>query len=470
MVADLGPYRQHGNVYGDSPLWKAGRHGYYLQFDGTDECINCGTYKFDWDLTNELSIVALANHGASQVNTIFARSTYVRPVRLYGQTGGRFGFRVYTDTVNDTIINSTSFHATDGSEWVHVAGTWKPYGAYLYINGVQEASDTITYGNLNVIDNQFVGIGGTYEGGNFLSCWNGGIEYVLIYNRALSSEEIKWLYQEPFTIFDSSINPAPVYTPVSIVSLAGSIEATSVTSARLESISSSVETKINWLNDALFNGMTPNAFKLSTTLSLGWFWIRVAGCSALYRGPAIDRVNFSDILVIVDQDSELVSPSCYLPLDSSSIYFYMIRRFSHCGNRELTLKAAAKVSIDANGDLAKAHPNKIFASKIEQMDGNKVRFIWFYCPLDQQSQPTCFKVYYDGATGQIDFEKALATIEYKGHKFYNYTSDFLQPGRYLFTVKVEDADGVQDSSSLQSAIEFNATSTEGIDILAAETV
>jgi len=37
-----------------------------------------------------------------------------------------------------------------------------------------------------------------------------------------------------------------------------------------------------WLREALFNGMTANAFKLGTTLSLGWFWLRIAGCSALY--------------------------------------------------------------------------------------------------------------------------------------------------------------------------------------------
>jgi hypothetical protein len=469
-VADPGPYRQHGIFYGGPPFWKPGRHGYCLQFDGTDECIGLGTGKFGWDLTNELSVVALTNHGASQVKTIFARSTYVRPVRLYGLTNGKFGWRVYTDTANDCIIESTSSHATDGNEWAHVAGTWKPYGAYLYINGVQEASDTDTDGNLNVYDNQFVGIGGTYEGSSYHSCWNGGIEYVFIYNRALSAEEVKWLYREPFAMFDKSVSPVPVHVPLSIVSLAGSIGVTSATSARLESISSSSEITISWLSDVLLNGMTANAFKLGTTLSLGWFWIRVAGCSALYRGLDMDHIDFTNILTVADQDASTISPPNYLPHDSKTTYFYVIRRFNHSGRWELTLRAAVKVPIDTDSELVKPHPNKAFALKAEKLDGNKVRLTWLYCPIEQGSPPVRFNVYYDGATGFIDYETPLSTIEYKGQTFYSYTSDALQSGRYQFAVKAQDANDVEHSSSARLAIESDGINPDGIDILAIETV
>jgi hypothetical protein len=469
-VADLGPYRRHGDFLGGPPLWKSGLHGYCLQFDGTDECIDCGTGKFGWDLTNELSVVALVNHGASQLNTIFARCVYVRPVRLHGQTNGKFGWRVYTDTENDCIINSTSPHATDGSEWVHVAGTWKSHGAYLYINGVQEAFDTTTDGNLNLTDNQFVGIGGTYESSGFASCWNGSIEYVFIYNRVLSAEEVKWLYREPFAMFDSSVSSAPVHAPVSILSLAGFVGATSAASARLESLSHSTEMKASWLRNALFNGMIANAFKLSTTLSLGWFWLRVAGCSVLYRGTRMDRIDFANILAVADRDATSISPPGYLSHDNNTTYFYVTRRFNRCGDWELTLSAAAKVSIDADGELAKPHPNKIFASRVKQADGNKVHLVWFYCPLEQGSPPVRFNIYYDGAIGQIDYETALATIEYKGQRFYSYTSDALQPGRYLFAVKTEDADGLQHNSAARMVIELETNSPDGIDILAAETI
>ncbi|MEJ2702426.1 MAG: LamG domain-containing protein [Sedimentisphaerales bacterium] len=469
VVTDLGPYRQRGDFYGGSPLWAPGRHGYCLLFDGVDECIDCGTAKFGWDLTNELSVVALAKHGASQVNTVFARSAYVRPARLQGQAGGKFEWRVYTDTANDCIIDSTSSHAIDGSEWVHVAGTWRPHGAYLYVNGVLEASDTATDGNLKVDDNQFVGIGGTYESGNFVSCWNGGIEYVFIYSRALSAEEVRWLHREPFAMFDSSVSSAPIHAPASMVSLAASLSATSAASARLESISSSAEVKAKWLSDALFNGMTANAFKLATTLTLGWFWVRVVGCSALYRGPDMDRIDFADILAVAGPDATAISPPDYLSHDANTTSFYVARRFNPCGDWELTLRAAVKVSIDADGDLAKPHPNEIFALRINRVDGNKVRLVWFHCPLEQESSPAYFKVYCDGATGHIDFESALTAIEYRRPKFYSYITDALQPGRYLFAVRAEDADGAQHACSATLGIELDGIAPDGIDILAAET-
>lgn len=468
MVADIGPYRQHGSFHGGSPLWKPGQHGSCLEFDGTDKCIDCGSGKFGWDFTNELSIVALANHSASQTNTVFCRSRYSRPIKLYGLVNGGFAFQVRADV--SQIMSSTSTHATDGSEWVHVAGTWRPNDGHLYINGVQEAYNTAIGGTLAVLDDMPVGIGGVYEGATYVGCWNGGIEYVFIYNRALSAEEIRWLYRKPFAMFNRSISSAPVHAPASFVSLAGFAGATSAASARLESINSSAEIKSSWMSDALFNGITANAFKLGTTLSFGWFWIRIAGCSALYRGLGMDRIDFANILAISNQDATAISPPGYLPHDRSITYFYVIRRFNHCGNWELTLSAATKVSIDENGDLAKPRPNKVFALKAEQTNGNRIRLTWFYYPLEQESPPACFHVYYDGATGQIDYETALVTIKYTGQKFYSYTSDTLQSGRYLFAVKAEDADSTQYVSSERLAIELDGTGPDGIEILAVETI
>lgn len=469
VAADLGFYRQHGSFYGGSPLWTPGRHGYCLQFDGTDECIDCGTGKFGWDLTNELSVVALVNHGASQTNTIFARSAFVRPVRLFGQNGGKFLWRVFTDTENDCTLYSTSSHATDGSEWIHVAGTWKPYGGHLYINSVLEASDTATYGNLNLVENQFVGIGGTYESG-FIGCWNGTIEYVFIYNRALSAEEIQWLYREPFAMFDSSVSSAPVHAPVSIVSLAGSIDATSGTSARLETMSSLMKIRASWFSDALYNGMTANALKLGTALSLGWFWTRVTGCTALFRGSDMNQIDFSNILTVTDQDTVTISTPDSLPHDSNTTYFYVIRRFNHCGDWEQTIKGATKINIDVDGELATPPPNKIYVSKIKQVDGHKISLTWFYNSLEQQSPPVRFNIYSDGATGQIDYDNALATIEYKGQRFYSYTSGVLLPGRYLFALNAEDSNGNQHDSSTYLPIELDNVVPDVIDILTVETV
>ena len=469
-VADCGLRRNNGSFHYDTnaPLWKPGKHGSCLEF-GTDRCVDCGTGKFGWDLTNQVSVVALVNQSAIQTNTIFARSGYVRPVRLHAQASGKASWRVYTDST-DCLITSTSQHATDGSEWVHVAGTWRVGDGRLYVNGILEVSESSSTGTLNTTDNQFVGIGGTYEGSNYIYCWNGKIEYVFVYNRALSAEEVRWLRREPFAMFAGSISPTSIHVHSATISLAGLVGGASAASAKLKTICSLPSTERCWLRGALFNGMTANAFKLGTTLSLGWFWARVAGCSTLYRGSCIDLIDFANILTVSERNDGNISPPGYLPHHSNSTYFYVIRRFNHCGYQENTLAAAAKVSIDASGKLVKPQPNKVFALRAEQAADNRIRLTWFYCCLEQKSPAACFNIYYDSRTGQIDYNNTLAKIIYQGRKFYSYQSDTLEAGKYLFAIRAEDANGIENSSSAQQSIQLDAANLDPIDIVSAERV
>jgi len=230
------------------------------------------------------------------------------------------------------------------------------------------------------------------------------------------------------------------------------------------------QVELNWLRDTLFNGMTANAFKLGTALTLGRFWIRVTGCSALYRGPDIEQIDFDTVLAVAQTDAYEILPPDYLPHESSSTYFYIVRRYNHCGYQEHTLAAAVKLSLNSEGEMDKPQPNKVFTARAEQVDTGKVRLTWFYCPLEQNSQPACFNIYHDNRTGQIDYENPLAVISYKGRKFYCYISDLLEPGRYLFAIKAEDADGVERYSSVHLSIEIDGTGPDAPTILQAETV
>ena len=234
IVADCGPRRNNGTFHYSTtaPAWNSGRHGSCIEF-GTERCVDCGTGKFGWDLTNEVSVIASVNQSASQVNTLFARSGFVRPCRLSTYTGGRFKWWVYTDETA-CIINSTSTHSTDGNECVHVAGVWRPGDGRLYVNGVQEADESSSTGNLSFVnDSQPVGIGGTYEAGNYYFCLNGRIDYIFVYNRALSDEEVRWLYREPFAMFARPFSPASIHISAATISLAGSASETSAGSATL---------------------------------------------------------------------------------------------------------------------------------------------------------------------------------------------------------------------------------------------
>jgi hypothetical protein len=229
------------------------------------------------------------------------------------------------------------------------------------------------------------------------------------------------------------------------------------------------ETKTISPPDALFNGMTVNAFKLGTVLSLGWFWIRTNGCSVLYRGKSLDGIDFANILAVTETDDFETSPAAHISHNNDTTYFYIVRRFNGCGQQEYTLAATAKVSIDSNGELAEPGPNKVFDS-VSGFGGNKIRLVWYYCPIRQESTPVRFNIYYDNRSGQIDYQNPLARIDYKGRKFYSFQSDILEAGNYLFAIKAEDADGIENLSSAQLKIQLNPKAPCSIGILRAEAV
>jgi hypothetical protein len=222
--------------------------------------------------------------------------------------------------------------------------------------------------------------------------------------------------------------------------------------------------------DSLYEGDSPNGVKLGMGLTGGDFWPRVAGCSLLYRGSGMDLIDFLNILTVSESEASEISPPTYVSHDNGSIYFYVIRRANNCGREERTLSAAVKVSIDSNGEMAEPLPNNVFETISEQVDGNKIRLVWYYCPIEQQSPPACFRVYYDAGAGQIDYGNPIATISYAGRRFYTYLSDVLDGGRYLFAIRAEDAAGTENNSLSPIEVRLNTTSPGAINILNAKAV
>jgi hypothetical protein len=222
--------------------------------------------------------------------------------------------------------------------------------------------------------------------------------------------------------------------------------------------------------DSLYEGDSPKGVKLGMGLTGGDFWPRVAGCSVLYRGLSMALIGFTNILAVADAEASEISPSIYVSHNSGTIYFYVIRRVNHCGYEEQTLAAAVKVSIDASGEMSLPQPNNIFEAKSVQVNGSEVKIVWYYCPIEQQSPPASFNVYYDAGTGQIDYENPIATISYVGRMFYSYKSDMLETGKYLFAIRAEDAVGTENSSLALIRVELHTQSPAEINILSAKAV
>jgi hypothetical protein len=405
----------------------------------------------------------------------------------------KFTLRKNANNTTELFTNNTS-RGTFTFAWAantlyHVVLNWGTNT--LYINKVLEY--TFTAGGLGTLPPTLY-IGDAYAGANL--AFSGNIYYFCVRNRALSATEIAWLYREPFAMFEQVSVGKLLGTLPAVIWLAGSAEAQSQGSAlckvtrkvsatadciallsgtltvstRLPWFAGSLAIERLWLREVLFNCMSTNAFNLGTVLTGGWFWVRKKGCSALYRGAGMEQIDLTNILAIAAQDAREIRPPSYLLHNSNSTYFYVVRRFNNCGYREYTLRAAVKVSMDAGGALAKPQPNNVFCSKTEQTDGDKIRLVWFYCPLEQKSKPARFKIYWDGQTGQIDYDNPVATINYQGRKYYNYETIALEAGRYLFAIRAEDASGVENNSLARSRIDLHTTTPNPVTILSVETV
>lgn len=479
-VFDLSGNRNTGGIYNDFS-WGAGKFGLALESGGVNAYVSCGNSDI-LNVTDKLSISLWLNLKSNATRQLFVRRQFY--VGAGDQGGYQLEYRgdatpkkLRFTTRNDGT-SSIDYNYSGTDKWIHIVCVYDGTDNVIYANGVEEgrvASIGIRSAPSSILYFS--------DSGNTL---NGLIDNVMICNRALSASEIALLYRKPFCVFENPIRLELIGSQ--IVNLAGTTAALSSLSATaktmrkvvgnvasisdvealLNSIRDRLETERNWLREALFNGMTANAFKLGTTLSLGWFWVRIGGCSVLYRGSGMGEIDFVNVLAVAESEACEISGPSYIPHNSGSTYFYVIRRFNNCGYQEHTLAAAVKVSIDSNGNLAEPQPNNIFSSKVEQVDGNKIQLVWFYCPLEQQSQPACFNVYYDDRTGQINYQDPLATIGYKGRKFYSHQTNALEAGNYLFAIRPEYANDIENSSLARLRIQLDTTNLDAINILRAE--
>lgn len=130
-------------------------------------------------------LVAIQNAYARIVSTYNGINSSF--MMAYDSTGTKVRMLVTTSSGSQTAISTTSL--TDTTKWYHCVGVYNGSNVQIFINNVNENSQSIS-GNLSNTGNN-LGIGSDYNGGNY---YQGTIDEVRIYNRALSSEEIQYSY------------------------------------------------------------------------------------------------------------------------------------------------------------------------------------------------------------------------------------------------------------------------------------
>jgi len=175
----------------NGPKRAIGRIGQALEFDGVDDYVNVSDSS-SLDITGAVTVTAWF-----KPDTIGDTDTIVSKRSAWSATGipyelsitGQFN-RIQWRVVGNTNDLSSPDNEVVVGEWHFVSGTWDGTTQRIYKNGIE----IVNASNTNTItsNNSSVRIGELPDGSGEL--FDGHIDEVRIYNRALSADEIRRVY------------------------------------------------------------------------------------------------------------------------------------------------------------------------------------------------------------------------------------------------------------------------------------
>jgi hypothetical protein len=163
------------------PLWVDGKFGKAISFDGVDDWIEVSNSHL---LNPSLITISLWAKVSSFGNSILlSKNSY----RLSIDSGGYVQFYI-----NETYVNSS--FPLSVSTWQNVVGRFNGSNIEIFINTINAGSKSY---NLSIPSNS---LNLSIAAWQLTSFFNGSIDDVRIYNRALTDEEILSHYQQPLSI------------------------------------------------------------------------------------------------------------------------------------------------------------------------------------------------------------------------------------------------------------------------------
>ena len=158
-----------------------------LEFDGQDDYIDIKNQSNFRLSTFSISVWVKTNKNDS--SAIFYRGDSSEYEYLLYNTGGDDSIRVYVTDSSSSNYNANVPNATDG-KWHHIVGLWDGSQLKIFMDG--SLQDTVNVGDISIYSSSGkVNIGYYNEGNNY---FEGAIDDVRIYDRPLSTPEIKALY------------------------------------------------------------------------------------------------------------------------------------------------------------------------------------------------------------------------------------------------------------------------------------
>ncbi|MDP2703688.1 MAG: LamG domain-containing protein, partial [bacterium] len=120
-----------------------------------------------------------SDHNASGDSSSLGMLVAAQKAQFTAYCAAGYTTQVSTTTLSDNV-------------WYHLVGTYDGANSRLYVNGVQEDSDAQTCTLFNSVTAASIGRPGAYTSA---ISFNGQIDDVRVWNRALSATEVMVLYQ-----------------------------------------------------------------------------------------------------------------------------------------------------------------------------------------------------------------------------------------------------------------------------------
>jgi len=281
LVAAYGLNEGTGSVVGNSSgtgpsgtitnaTWTTGRFGQALSFAGNAE-VNFGDVDFSGPFTAE---------GWFQTRSLYTGTcgSFVMKVRDYGFEicGGQLGGKVGANNAW-TANAATTLTSADLNIWKHAAMTYDGTSVRLYING----SLVSTVAGAHTTSNNPLEFGRWSAGTEY---WNGLIDEVRLYSRALSQAEIQTDMNTP--IGSASGNRAPTVT---LTAPANGATLTAPATVTLSATASDPDGTISKVE--FYNGTT--LLNTDTTSSYSYSWSSVAAGTYTVKAVAYDNSGAS---------------------------------------------------------------------------------------------------------------------------------------------------------------------------------
>ncbi len=220
-LTDSAGQGHHGTIAGAS--WAAGHSGQALSFDGVDDWVTVSDSSA-LDLTNGMTVEAWVNPAAltNFASVVLKERPGGLSYALYAADGANSPPAGYVFVPNQDR-NALGLSELPLNTWSHLATTYDGSTLRLFVNGTEVGSRTVDAAI--VTSNNPLRIGGNSVWGEF---FNGRIDNVRVYNRALSEGEIRTNMSTPVggtletTPPTGSVTPPPGGTVSGVVNVAAS--------------------------------------------------------------------------------------------------------------------------------------------------------------------------------------------------------------------------------------------------------